>query len=224
MKFFASSAAPARQQTDCAIVGIYKARRLTDDAKALDKSSRGAITTAIKNGDVDGKLGATLLLGKAPNVSSKRILLVGLGTQRDFGVAEYRKACEAAISVLRGTGARNAISYLSREKVNDTSIYDRIRHGAAVASSCIYRFDELKSKPDRKFRLSKLGFATATDADESEVERGLGDASAIAAGVAVARDLGNRPPNVCTPTHLAEQGKALAKDYEKVTTKVLGRA
>ena len=36
---------------------------------------------------------------------------------------------------------------------------------------------------------------------------------AIAAGVALAKDLGNLPPNICTPTYLGEQAKALAKAY-----------
>ena len=39
-----------------------------------------------------------------------------------------------------------------------------------------------------------------------------------------ARQLGNLPANICTPTYLADQAKALAKGKGKVTTSILSEA
>lgn len=50
---------------------------------------------------------------------------------------------------------------------------------------------------------------------------GINDARAVSAGVKLARDLGNLPANICTPEYLAETGKKLAQEYDKVTTEVL---
>jgi leucyl aminopeptidase len=44
---------------------------------------------------------------------------------------------------------------------------------------------------------------------------------AIADGMDLARDLGNRPPNVCTPSHLAETARDIAKSYKNFKVKVL---
>ncbi|HEY8086041.1 MAG TPA: leucyl aminopeptidase, partial [Methylophilaceae bacterium] len=54
-------------------------------------------------------------------------------------------------------------------------------------------------------------------------EAALKQAQAIANGVELARELGNLPGNICTPTYLAEQAQELAKTY-KLKIEVLERA
>lgn len=49
--------------------------------------------------------------------------------------------------------------------------------------------------------------------EESLAKRALAQGLAIAEGVKMAKDLGNLPGNVCTPTYLGKQAKQLAKDY-----------
>jgi len=58
---------------------------------------------------------------------------------------------------------------------------------------------------------------------------GLADGLALSAGVSLTKDLGNLPPNVCTPTYLAEQAILLGKTYglkievlERTTLEKLG--
>ncbi|HET7922495.1 MAG TPA: leucyl aminopeptidase, partial [Gammaproteobacteria bacterium] len=51
-------------------------------------------------------------------------------------------------------------------------------------------------------------------ADRQELraaERGIREGAAIAAGVALARDLGNLPPNICTPSYLASEARKLGR-------------
>ena len=59
--------------------------------------------------------------------------------------------------------------------------------------------------------------------DIAAAEAGLKQGLALAAGVSFAKDLGNLPPNVCTPTYLAEQAEALAKSHG-IKVQVLERA
>ncbi|MDH3589063.1 MAG: leucyl aminopeptidase [Gammaproteobacteria bacterium] len=224
MEFFATSAAPARQRTDCAIVGIYAPKRLTADAGLLDKAAGKAVSAAIAAGDIDGKLGSTLLIGRTTGVACKRILVVGLGKKREFGERAYRKAVSAAIGAISHTGAANAISYLSRETVRDRDAYGVARLAATQAQNDIYRFDELKSKKGKKPRLKRLGVASTGRGDVAAMERGLKDAVAINAGIELARDLGNRPANVCTPGHLAEQARKLGQRFKRINSKILDRA
>ncbi|MBT8136965.1 MAG: leucyl aminopeptidase, partial [Gammaproteobacteria bacterium] len=224
MDFHTTSAGPARQRTDCAIVGIYQARRLSADAAALDVASGKAVSAAISSGDIDGRPGATLLLGRLPGVSCKRVLLVGLGKKKEFGARQLRSANAAAAAALAKTGAASAISFLTRETVDGLDGYAVARLTAHDFDSAFYRFDELKSKKDKRPKLKKLGVAGADRNAATEMDRALKDAAAINAGVALARTLGNRPANVCTPAHLADTGRQLAKRYKSVTTKVLDRA
>ena len=50
---------------------------------------------------------------------------------------------------------------------------------------------------------------------------GLEIGAAIGAGSAFARDLGNLPPNICTPTYLGQRAQGLDKDWARINTKVL---
>ncbi|HEY8242359.1 MAG TPA: leucyl aminopeptidase, partial [Casimicrobiaceae bacterium] len=56
-------------------------------------------------------------------------------------------------------------------------------------------------------------------AGEKAAARGL----AIAHGVEFTRDLGNLPPNICTPTYLGETARKLAEEFPDVKVQVLER-
>ena len=57
MEFFVSTAAPSRQRTDCAIVGVFDKGVLSEAAQALDRRIGGRIARLVKKGDVRGKAG-----------------------------------------------------------------------------------------------------------------------------------------------------------------------
>jgi leucyl aminopeptidase len=51
---------------------------------------------------------------------------------------------------------------------------------------------------------------------------GIKEGHAIAEGMNLTKDLGNLPPNICTPTYLANQAKNIAKDFKMKST-ILGQ-
>ena len=77
-------------------------------------------------------------------------------------------------------------------------------------------------RDNAKPTLQRLTLAVAGKGDSRKAERGLAQGSALAAGMALTKDLGNLPPNVCTPTFLAEQAVKLGKQY-KMKVQVLER-
>ena len=68
----------------------------------------------------------------------------------------------------------------------------------------------------------KLEIHLAAQEDNKATQQSLKEALALAAGVSFTKDLGNLPPNVCTPTYLAEEAKGMAKTYG-LTVEVLER-
>ncbi|HSN00712.1 MAG TPA: leucyl aminopeptidase, partial [Rudaea sp.] len=72
-----------------------------------------------------------------------------------------------------------------------------------------------KPKPARP-EISTIAFSAPAAAAGA-----LAQASAIAGGVRFARELGNLPPNICTPAHIAEQALKLAQEHPGVTCEVL---
>ena len=83
-----------------------------------------------------------------------------------------------------------------------------------------YRFDQLKTQ--KKAPAPALEHVTLTDSPVPQLQQALAEAAATADGVALARTLGNLPPNVCTPGYLAEEAKKLARQF-KLGIEVLER-
>lgn len=57
---------------------------------------------------------------------------------------------------------------------------------------------------------------------QTEARKTLAQSIALANGLDLSKTLGNLPPNICTPTYLANTAKKLAKDY-KLGVEVLDR-
>jgi len=221
VKFSIKSVNPEKQRSACLVVGIFEPRKLTDAAKAMDKLAEGYISTLLRNGDMEGKAGTTLMLHKVPNTLCERILLVGLGKEKELGDKEYRDSIRAAFKVLNGTGAADAAVFLNDVPVNNRDIAWKVSQTAMVAMESIYRFDQLKSKAEEKkphLRKVTLGVLNGLQPELAAGEEALQQGLAIADGIKLAKDLGNLAPNLCTPTYLAEQARDIAKTHKlKVT-------
>jgi len=223
MEFNTKVTAPEKQPASCIAVGIFESRRLSPAADALDKASRGHIREFLRSGDMDGKTGATRLLYRVRGVAAERVLLVGLGREKDFGERRYRDCARAALAVIQDTGARDAGLYLTELPVRGREAAWKARQLVLAAADVGYRFDRMKSKKGEARRLSRISISAAAKRDAADVGRGVTEGRAIAAGMALARDLGNLPANVCTPSYLAETALKLGREW-KLVVEVLDQA
>ncbi|MEK6592134.1 MAG: leucyl aminopeptidase [Pseudomonadota bacterium] len=210
MEFSIKSAAAGRQKSGCAVAGIFESRKPSAAATALDRAAGGYIGNVMGRGDMEGRAGSTLLLHNVPGVACERVLLVGLGRAGDFGDRQYREAVAAAVKALNATSAGEAELHLVSLAVGKRDVGWRVQQAIAVAGDCAYRFDRMKSKQEnRQPALRKLVLCVdgaAMRAAQTALKRG----AAVAHGVDLAKDLGNLPGNVCTPSYLAEQAQTLA--------------
>lgn len=219
MEFSIKNGNPEKQRSDCLIVGVYESRKLSAPAEALDQASSAYLTAVLKRGDMDGKIGSTLLLQAVPGLPGERVLLVGLGKEREFDEKHYRQAVKASIKAVNSCGASDAVSFLAELLVRKHDITWRVAQFAEVAMDAVYKFDCMKGKASKDKKadaakgIKKLTINVASRADIKPAEAGLKQGLALASGVSLAKDLGNLPPNVCTPTYLAEQAKALSKSH-----------
>jgi leucyl aminopeptidase len=213
MEFTVKTGSPDRPRTGCLVLGVFDGRKLSAAGKAIDATSRGHIAEVLKSGDLEGKVGTTLLLHKVPRVGADRVLLVGLGRERDLAETQFRAALTAAMRALRGTGTAD-VTFPLTATVKGRDIGWMAEQVALAVKDGTYRFDRMKSKPaDAKKGLRKCTIAVANKSEVDAAERGVARGEAIGEGIAFAKDLGNLPGNVCTPTYLAEQAQELAKRH-----------
>jgi len=211
----------AKVKTPCLIVGVFDKRKLSGPGEALDKASGGALTALLGKGDMQGRKGTTLMVYDPPGIKAERVLLVGCGKRKEFDRKAYGKALGAALTRVGEAGVTEALWSLA-ELAHGLSLYAAVRLAAEQAAGSTYRYEHTKAAPkDAPARLKSLGFSVSTKQDAAIAERASAHGKAIAAGVALARDLGNLPGNICTPTYLAERAGDLATRYDKLEVEVL---
>ncbi len=216
------SGRPEKQRTDCIIVGVFESKRLSAEAEALDKVSQHYISQIIRRGDCSGKLEQTLLLQHVPHIPATRILLVGCGKERDFDEAAFIKAMKSALTALHHTGASDAICCLTELVVKGRDLNWVLRQAALIAQNSLYRFDAFKSTTDARRRsLKKMVFTLPNRKNIGAAEQSLQEGLAISHGMTLAKNLGNTPSNVCTPSYLADQATLLAENHSRLSVQIL---
>ncbi len=224
MEFSIKSGSPEKQRSACVVVGVFDSRKLTLPAELIDKAADGYLSDIVRRGDMEGKAGSTLLLHNVPGTLCDRVLLVGLGKEKDFREKEFGSAVRTAVKTLNETGAFDASIFLTELGVRRRSIGWRIRQTAMIALDATYKFDQFKSKKDDVRRpLRKLTLSVERRNELAAAEEALNQGIAIADGMALSKTLGNLPPNICHPTYLAEQAQAMATEFG-LTCEVLERS
>ncbi len=224
MEFTIKSGSPEKQRSACVVVGVFDNRKLSLSAELIDRASNGYISEIIRRGDMEGKLGATLLLHNVRGTLADRVLLIGLGKERDFRDKEFRQAIRSAVKLLNETGSYEAVIYLTEEKVKRREVAWRVEHSVVVAMDAVYRFEQMKSEPAEVRRpLRKLTLSVPQRSDLTAGEAAAARGLAIANGMDFAKDLGNLPGNVCTPRYLGERAQELARQFPEVKVTVLER-
>ncbi|MCK5716699.1 MAG: leucyl aminopeptidase [Thiomargarita sp.] len=222
MEFNIKSGHPEKQRTACIILGIYEPRRLSEIAKRIDKVSDGYLSSILRRGDLEGFPGQSLLLHNVPGTLADRVLLIGCGRERELGDMQYRNIISSAIRILQETGSLEAVCYLTELNVRSRGTAWRIRQAIEMAHAALYVFDQLKTiKQNTRRHLRKIVFSVTSRRELGLAEQANREAQKISEGVKLAKDLGNLPPNICTPTYLADQAKILCSLHENLSCKVL---
>ncbi len=225
MEFTVKSGNPEKQRTACLVLGVYESRRLTPTAEQFDAACGGYLGNLLRRGDLEGKPGQSLLLFNVPEALCERVLLIGCGREREVDDRRFRKIAAHAATVLNDTGATEAVVYLTDLAVKGRDLNWKIRQIVEAVEESRYRFDQLKSKKDAPRRLlRKIILSVPGRRELPGGEQAVREGVAIAAGAALVKDLGNLPPNICTPAYLAEQAQALARQLPTLRVEVLEEA
>ena len=220
MDFIVKSARPETLKTATLVIPVGEGRTLGETAQQIDSASGGAISALLKRGDLAGKLGQTLLARDLPNLKAERVLLVGTGKDSELSDRQLRKVIAAVYGVLKGLAGSDALLALQDLRVKDRDAYGKTRLMVESLADGGYQFDRFKSQKADAIALKKLTLLS-DKANLAEVTRAAQHAQAIAAGMAYTKDLGNLPPNLCHPSHLAEEARALGKAYKNLKVEIL---
>jgi leucyl aminopeptidase len=197
-------------KTGCVAVAVYENKKMSAHATALDQG--GAITAAMKSGDMTGKPGTTLLLRGVAGAAAARVLLVGMGSADAVTEKSFTSAVHATLKCFGQLGAADAIIAFPMTEVKGRDLAWAVQCIVVAAHEAQFRTDGQKSRKDPEpAGVKKL--VMAVDYVDAKTRTALAQAQAIARGMDLTKELGNLSANVCTPTYLANTAKKLGKDY-----------
>jgi len=208
-----AKSSPAAVRTDMLVVGVYADGSLTPDAEKIDTASKGRLSALLKRGDLETKAGSTLLLYDLPGTAAQRVLVVSLGPRDKFGDKAFRDALAGAARAIGRSKASAAAVTLAGFGTGDASTARHVRETSRALANGFYRFNAPKapSELDSARRERDIMLVAAADVTP-ELEAAVRAGEAIAEGMALARDLGNLPGNVCTPAYLADTARSLGTE------------
>ena len=225
MEFSVKTTSPAEERAACLVLGVFERRKLSAAAEEIDTACNHYLSHLLKLGEMDGKAGQTRMLYDLEGVAAQRVLLVGCGKEKEFSLRQYKKACKEAFQALKNSGASNAVSYLCELPVKQRSTAENVRFAAETFLHAQYKYTTTRSKNgNHDASLRKVAFHVSDKRALKSARLALQIAQAIANGRNIARELGNLPANVCTPTFLASSAQKNSLQVKGMKVKVLKQA
>lgn len=219
LEFSLDSAHAESVDAPCIVIAAHERGALSAAAQSVDTASGGLLTRLAAAGDLSAKPGSSTLLHHVAGVHAPRVLVVGAGAADTLDSARYLRACAEAGRALRSLPITTATSFLPELAVSGRDAAWNVRAAALAADQQAYRYTATVKSRDQEPRLAALSLIAPAAA-----ARGLEQARGIAAGVALARELANLPPNLCNPAHLAAAAQRIADTHPGVSLEVLERA
>jgi leucyl aminopeptidase len=201
---------------DVLIVNLFEGVTTPGGATGtVNRALGGWISDQITEQQFKGKLNSVLDLPTYGTIPAKRVLVIGLGKQEDFGAEQIRQVAATGIKRAKDLKARTVATLL---------------HGAGIAGipadTCAqavaegtllggYAFDKYKSVPadEPKPEVERL-LIVEMDAEKlPAIEAGVATGRIIADAVNLTRDLANEPPDLVTPGELARFAQETADAY-----------
>ena len=197
MEFFVTHQAADHYSGDCSVAFVFK------DTTNENRILQGLLELH----RFEANLGETLMLGKVEGYKSKRVLAIGLG-ESPITQKKYIKVLKSLSSAMVDTKVKNVVIPSLEVEGRDDSWLQITT--ARVLKNESYQIKKVGLEVEKKATVLEAVNIHSENNGITEISKGV----AIANGMALARELGDLPPNICTPTYIAERAQLLASTYK----------
>ena len=196
MDFFVTHQTADHYSGDCAVAFAFK-----------DTINENRILQSlIELNRFEASEGDTLMLSQVDGYKTKRVLVMGLG-EAPLSNKGFLKALKLLSSVMESAKVKNVvIPDINVDGYDDSWVQSTIARELKNAS---YKVDKVGTKKDKDKTFLEAVNIFSKDNGINDINKGV----ATANGMALARELGDLPPNICTPTYIAERAQLLASKY-----------
>jgi leucyl aminopeptidase len=196
------------------VLGLSSDGGFTPGAQAVNEALGGLLVKLRKSGEISDKKAAVTVLRQPDGQEGVRLVVVGLGKASELSTKAFAAAANAAARAAHAL-PKGACHWM----LHDAPVQGADTQWAAAMSvqavhEASYRFDQCKSKTETNSDsgISDLVLISNPEQQKAAIS-GAQSGRSLASGMALAKDLGNLPGNICTPTYLAKTALALGKSH-----------
>jgi len=220
MEFTASACNLLTLKTDCLVIALGHDGVDNPTLQSIDNATGGLVSRLESGGDIKNTAGSSLLINEPPGLAVKRLLILGSG----------KKAANEQSFLELATNLANKLTKLPIKSAHISMDHLQVEHRDSIWQAqqlacklveATYLFNPFKSKKKDISSLKKVTLVTPSRKGLDRLKNTLNVGKAIANGVNLARELGDLPGNICTPSYLASQSRKLAKKHTKLSCKIL---
>ena len=171
----------------------------------LDEPLAKALADAVAWGDLVLKPGKAAYLRQVAGLKTPRLAVAVAG---DASPKALKQAAAAGLALLKGLPVKQVAVQVAGCNPLGTAQAEAV---AAAACDAVYLYRSTKPSAAAAPLLARLTLLVASKAEAQAADAGLTVAAAIGEGVALARELANRPGNHCTPTMLAQEARKMSR-------------
>ena len=181
---------------------------------AADRALDGAISRLIAEGEIKGRKGEVTIIHTLGKITPARVVVTGLGKQKDFSVDVVRQVMGITCRRLRGAGIERAATILHGAGIGGLDTAESAQAIAEGALLGLYTFKRHFSKSEDAERgMKELTVVEVDDTRLSTVQEALDKGRIFAEATMLARDMVNEPSNHMTPTHISETAQQVADEH-----------
>lgn len=225
MKYTTQTKMKDLKPCDVILFPVFEDQKVEAELKAFGMldAQRTKIVDIIELEEFKGKKMEKLVL-HTEDTTHPRIMLVGLGKEKEYSVKKLRECVGAAFVQMqqkKWKGVSVVITSMIKKKETPEQLASLLVRAAEIST---YAYDEHKSdKESHAIVIEGTQFLGAfTSSEKKAFEKGLVNGAIIARGVNFARHLGNTPPSTMTPAYLANAAVDMAQK-SKIKARVLGK-
>ena len=204
--------------TDIYLIGVFADKKLSHLNQSVSNTTLTLIKKCFDNNSFTGDIGDNRTFDDAEN--KFQIIVFGLGAKDKFGPINLNQSISLIIKKIKKTKTKSISLNIDNIISKKLSISPEFL--VSSIENSLYKYSYKKDKASVNIKI--CNFISKLMIPSKTLNQSILVGKAIANGVKLAKDLGNTPPNICTPTYLSNEAVKLKKINKLIKVTVLDEA
>ena len=196
--------------SDVITIGVSDKNQVIDSLK-IAKKTLVYLNSVLTIGDLSEKIGSAIVI--YGDDFYKKILLVRVGDPKKLSATQFYNLILSIANQLKPLKLKNLLLPINQFINPSLSAHAVAEYSVRGLLDALYEINSLKTLNKTKRNIFQITIHCDVK-DLIKVKDGVNHGQAIIEGASLTKDLGNLPPNICTPRYLGSAALKLGREYK----------